>query len=222
MPEITKFVINLKRRPDRLELFKKKCPFNDVRIIDAFDGKNMKDEPSDIEKEMASRFVGLKPGEIGCYISHLRIFNIMRRENLPYALIFEDDAIFCDNFLDEYSKLIQEFPSDTDILYIGGRFEPRYKMREYTKVSDNIVKHRIENNRILGITWDIDRTMHAYIVSNVFATKFTEQFYSTTALTRAIDCYLLGFCNTHKFTMYNSYPLLCHSPMRSDSDIRIH
>ena len=222
MPDIKKFVINLKRRPDRLELFKKQCPFNDVTVINAFDGKNIKDEASAIEKEMASRFTGLDPGEIGCFLSHLRIFNIMRRENISYALIFEDDAIFCDNFLNLYSKIIEELPSDTDILYIGGRFEPGFKMREFTKISDNIVKHRIENNRILGLTCDTDRTTHAYIVSNAFATKFTEQFYTSMSHTQPIDSYLIRFCNIHKFTIYNSHPLLCHSPMISDSDIRIH
>jgi GR25 family glycosyltransferase involved in LPS biosynthesis len=222
MPDIKKFVINLKRRPDRLELFKKQCPFNDVTVIEAFDGKNMKDEPSAIEKDMASRFTILSSGEIGCYLSHLRIFNIMRRENLQYALIFEDDAIFSDNFLEVYSKILEEFPSDTDILYIGGRFEPQFKMRDFIKVSDNIVKHRIENNRILGIDCDTDRTTHAYIVSNSFATKFTEEFYKTIRHSKAIDSYLLSFCNTHNFTVYNAYPLLCHSPRISDSDIRTH
>jgi GR25 family glycosyltransferase involved in LPS biosynthesis len=222
MPDIKKFVINLKRRPDRLELFKKQCPFDDVTVIDAFDGKNMKGETSAIELDMASRFNGLDPGEIGCFLSHLRIFNRMRKENLPYALIFEDDAIFCDNFLDEYSKLIQDLPSDTDILYLGGRFEPRYKMREYIRVSENIVKHRIENNRILGLTCDTDRTTHAYIVSNAFVTRFTGEFYKAMHHFQPIDSYLLRFSKENEFTIYNSYPLLCHSPMISDSDIRVH
>lgn len=222
MNDIKKFVINLKRRPDRLELFEKRCPFNDVTVIEAFDGKNIKDEGSAIEKDMVTRFSRLEPGEIGCFISHLRIFNIMRRENLPYALIFEDDAIFCDNFLDLYSKVMKEFPSDAHILYIGGRFDPEFKMRDSTKISDTIVKHRIENNRILGLPDHTDRTTHAYIVSNVFATKFTGEFYKTLYHSQAIDSYLQAFFIKHGFTMYNSYPLLCHSPMISDSDIRIH
>ena len=40
MDKITKYVINLKRRPDRLERFMKTCPYKDVQIIEAFDGKN--------------------------------------------------------------------------------------------------------------------------------------------------------------------------------------
>ena len=222
MDNIKKFVINLKRRPDRLELFKKNCPFNDVTVIEAFDGKNINDEASAIEKDMVYRFTGLDPGEIGCFISHLRIFNIMRRENIPYTLIFEDDAIFCDNFLDLYSKIMKEFPSDTHILYIGGRFEPQFKMRDSTNVSDTIVKHRIINNRIVGLPFHTDRTTHAYIVSNTFANKFIEEFYKNLQHTKAIDTSLLAFCIKHVFTIYNSYPLLCHSPMVSDSDIRIH
>ena len=222
MDNIKKFVINLKRRPDRLEAFQKNCPFDDVTVITAFDGKNIKDETSAIEQEMATRFTGLNHGEIGCFLSHLRVFNEIRRENLPYAFIFEDDAIFCNNFLEKYSKVMEELPSDTDILYIGGRFESQFKMRDFTMVSDNIVKHHIENNRLLGKSCDIDRTTHAYIVSNAFATRFTEEFYKTMRHCQAIDSYLLAFSKVQGFTIYNSYPLLCHSPMRSDSDIRIH
>jgi GR25 family glycosyltransferase involved in LPS biosynthesis len=222
MPDIKKFVINLKRRPDRLELFKKQCPFNDVTVITAFDGKNMKDEASAIEQELVTRFTRLDPGEIGCFLSHLRVFNEIRRENLPYAVIFEDDAIFCDNFLEKYSKLMEELPSDTDILYIGGRFESGFKMRDYKRVSDNIVKHRIENNTILGLSSETDRTTHAYIVSNAFVTRFTGEFYKTLSHCQPIDSYLLAFSKLQRFTIYNSYPLLCHSPIISDSDIRIH
>jgi hypothetical protein len=35
-----KFVINLKRRPDRLETFLQRCPYHDVEIVYGFDGKN--------------------------------------------------------------------------------------------------------------------------------------------------------------------------------------
>ncbi|MCG7562014.1 MULTISPECIES: glycosyltransferase family 25 protein [Pseudoalteromonas] len=33
----------------------------------------------------------LTPGEIGCYISHYRIYEKVVNENLPYALVLEDD-----------------------------------------------------------------------------------------------------------------------------------
>jgi len=222
MSNIKKFVINLKRRPDRLELFKKHCPFDDVIVIDGFDGKNMKNEQSAIEQDMVTRFTGLDPGEIGCFLSHLRVFNRIRRENIEYALIFEDDAIFCDNFIEKYSKIIQELPSDTDILYIGGRFEPEFMMEEHVRVSDSIVKHRIVNNIILGSPNHIDRTTHAYIVSNAFVTRFTGELYKALSYSKPIDTFLLGFSKAQGFSIYNSYPLLCHSPIISDSDIRIH
>lgn len=222
MSDIKKFVINLKRRPDRLELFKKRCPFNDVNVIEGFDGKNIKDETSAIEQDIATRFTGLNPGEIGCFLSHLRVFNKIRKENIPYALIFEDDALFCNNFLELYSKIIQELPSDTDILYIGGRFDPQFMMVNCIRVTDTIVKHRIENNIISGTHYDIDRTTHAYIVSNAFVTRFTGEFYKTLSHSQPIDNYLLAFSKCQGFSIYNSYPLLCHSPIISDSDIRIH
>ena len=44
---IEKFVINLERRPDRLNKFLDKCPLNDVKVISAFDGQNPEKESSD-------------------------------------------------------------------------------------------------------------------------------------------------------------------------------
>jgi GR25 family glycosyltransferase involved in LPS biosynthesis len=69
MQDIKKFVINLKRRPDRLETFKKNCPFTDVEVVYGFDGKYEKGKEQDITYKLK-----LKPGEIGVFISHLRIF----------------------------------------------------------------------------------------------------------------------------------------------------
>ena len=37
MFKIPKYVVNLKRRPDRLKHFKLVCPYKDVNIIEAFD-----------------------------------------------------------------------------------------------------------------------------------------------------------------------------------------
>src|SRR5262245_54308049 len=35
----------------------------------------------------------LRPGEIGCYASHLTVMRLIVERGLPYALVLEDDAV---------------------------------------------------------------------------------------------------------------------------------
>jgi glycosyl transferase family 25 len=211
MQYIKKFVINLKRRPDRLEAFQKQCPFTDVEVVYGFDGKYAKSEQSRSEKDMVYKFIKLKSGEIGVFISHLRIFKKILELDIKYALIFEDDAIFSNNFIIE-----QQVPADTSILYIGGRFQPDYKMKCYSKISDTIVKHNI--NPWIGD--DMDRTLHAYIISKEMAQLCINEFYKSFIINQAIDSWILAICRKYSLPIYNTYPLLCHSPLIGDSDIR--
>uniref|UniRef100_A0A6C0DKH7 Glycosyl transferase family 25 domain-containing protein n=1 Tax=viral metagenome TaxID=1070528 RepID=A0A6C0DKH7_9ZZZZ len=215
-----KFVINLKRRPDRLETFKNQCPFTDVEIVHGFDGKHMNLEPLAYERLMVDRFRDLRNGEIGVFISHLRIFKSIVENNYPMALIFEDDVIFCDNFLDKFNNILKEIPSDADIFYVGGRFTPDYCMRDGTMVSNNIIRHNTTNKQWLGSNMDKDRTMHAYIISFNLAKKCLDTFHSSKLIRNAVDSWILNLCLENSIDVYNSYPLLCHSPIQGDSDIR--
>lgn len=211
-----KFVINLKRRPDRLEIFNQRCPFNDVEVVHGFDGKNAWAEQSYREKIMLYKFAKLKPGEKGVFISHLRIFQRIIEENLNCALIFEDDAEFSENFIDRLSKVTEELPKDTSILYIGGRFEPEFKMKSCSLISDHIVKH----DAIDWIGEDMDRTLHAYIISRDLAQTCMNELYRSNIINEAIDSWIMSICKKYSLPIYNAQPLLCHSPLISNSDIR--
>jgi len=212
MQNIKKFVINLKRRPDRLEAFQKNCPFTDVEVVHGFDGKYFREEQSRSEKDMVHK-CKLKPGEIGVFISHLRIFKKIIELDISHAMIFEDDAIFCSDFL---IKTNQDIPVDTSILYIGGRFEPEFKMSHCSKISDTLVKHNTDP----WIGEDMDRTMHSYIISKEMAQLCINEFYKSFLINEAIDSWILKICLKYSLPIYNTYPLLCHSPLKGDSDIR--
>lgn len=216
MSEIKKFVINLKRRPDRLEIFRKQCPFNDVDVIYGFDGKYADKEQSHIEKNILYKFKNLKPGEVGVFISHMRIFRKIVELNIEKALIFEDDAIFCNKFITRFNQIEREIPQDTFILYIGGRFEPEFKMLSFSKISDSIVKHTTSQ----WIGEDMDRTLHSYIISRKMAELCIKEFYGSIFIKEAIDSWILRICREYLMPIYNAYPLLCHSPLISNSDIR--
>ena len=217
MDNFKKFVINLERRPDRLNIFMSQFPIKDINIIHGFDGLNSNLE---IDKDLINRFSNLNMGEIGCFISHLRIYKYIVENNINYSIIFEDDAIFCYNFIVKCNNIIEnEFNDQIDILYIGGRFTPNFKMNlnNCTKISDNIVKHDLYK---IDQSIDCDRTTHAYIISFKLA-KFLLNIFNTETnmITIPIDHWIIQSININ-FNIYSSYPLLCYSPMIGDSDIR--
>ena len=132
------YLINLKRRIDRLVDFKKKYDISDMsnieyNIIEAVDGSTL-----DIDKiplsEVAKtelqqveytgyrhRHYQLTKGAIGCYLSHINVWNDIMDNNVDIALVFEDDANIPPNMksIVNYTLQTPKIPSDWDILLLG-------------------------------------------------------------------------------------------------------
>jgi glycosyl transferase family 25 len=212
-----KYVINLKRRSDRLQNFKNNFGdfANDIQVIYGFDGKNILNESKE-EQELIKKCFNITLGEIGCFISHIRIYKDIINNNYDYGMIFEDDAIPSSNFENKLNIVLNDMPKDYDFLYIGGRFQPDFKMLNELMniISSNVVTHYGDHYGPIH-----DRTTHAYIISNKMAKIFLQIFY-TDGIHRPFDHWLLEMLKKEKVFIYNSYPLLCYSPMNSDTDIR--
>ncbi len=91
------FVINLKRRPDRLadmerELGRIGLPFERVEAFDAHN--EMIEGKVAWAKAYAYNFLKQPPlGHIGVYASHRRVWQIIVERKLAQALVLEDDAV---------------------------------------------------------------------------------------------------------------------------------
>jgi GR25 family glycosyltransferase involved in LPS biosynthesis len=207
------FVINLKRRPDRLAQFFERCPLKEIEIVEAFDAKNVESENKK-ERKLYNEKINLRlPGERGVFISHLRIWKKIVDQNLPEALIFEDDPYFNKDFL----KIYESIPKTETLTFLGGRFEDNFHMPigSFIKVSDQLVKHSYNS-------WKPayhDRTAHCYIISYKIAKFFIELFNITTDFT-PVDHFIVKSLRNLDIPVYSSVPLVCWSPLVGDSDIR--
>jgi glycosyl transferase family 25 len=209
-----KFVINLKRRPDRLKQFFKRCPLEDVQVIEAFDAKfPTKEDP--LEQEIFNnklKKLGAfnRIGERGVFISHLRIWKKIVQEKIKVALIFEDDAQFNKNFL----NVFKEIKKVDNILFLGGRFQDNF-ITPGIPVSENIVKHdyRSWNARCY------DRTAHAYLITEELA-KILIELFENTQDPQPVDHFIIIKLKNMDIPVYSTVPLICWSPMVGDSDIR--
>jgi GR25 family glycosyltransferase involved in LPS biosynthesis len=220
------YVVNLKRRPDRLEKFYEACSFpkEKIHVVYGFDGNNYDNEIEN-EKHLYNKLShSLLPGEKGCFISHLRIFKDIVNNKIPFGIVFEDDCFFCDDFKNKLETRIQEMPSDTKILYFGGRFTPDFKMAPdtFVPITENIVAHTNVDwyNRDWG---NHDRGAFAYLISYSLAEYFIKYFESNMHLDNAVDHFMVRICMDNNIPIYNTYPLLCYAEMATkDSDIRGH
>jgi glycosyl transferase family 25 len=139
MENMNIYVINLKRRPDRLEKFYERINFpkEKINVINAFDGKNYVNENIS-EKQLYNRLPNkLLPGEKGCFISHIMAYKDIIKNDKNFSMIFEDDCFFCNDFTSKINTIINEIPKDTQILYIGGRIPPNFKMNPNTYTKNN-------------------------------------------------------------------------------------
>ena len=91
--DIKKFVINLKKRPERLELVKRE--FNYIGYdVEVFEGIDL-------------------GSHVGCAKSHLEIIKIAMRENLESVIVFEDDIIFmpyAKSLLNDIDMVLENLP----------------------------------------------------------------------------------------------------------------
>ena len=95
------FVVSLARAHDRRAAVCKHLQELGItfRLIDAVDGRAL---PANEVATMVEPGQTMHPGAIGCYLSHLEIYRQVLAEQIPLALILEDDARLsprCVNFL---------------------------------------------------------------------------------------------------------------------------
>lgn len=64
-----------------------------------------------------------RKGTHGCALSHRLLFHYAKRHQLESILIFEDDVVFCEDFLEKIGPILTELRTcDWDVFYL---FKPR-------------------------------------------------------------------------------------------------
>ena len=103
------YLINLKRRPDRLKKMKSllKRLKIEFTLVEAVDGEKIKSVPK-----------GLNSGIVGCHLSHLKVLKDIQKKGFEQALILEDDLMPHKEFEDLLTNL-HLIPKDWKLLYIG-------------------------------------------------------------------------------------------------------
>lgn len=119
------FAITMARRPERWEGLRARYgPWSKYLVKwRATDGHGVS-QRAWAKNNRVAKGCGMKRGELGCYDSHVRVWKHIVDNNLPYALILEDDANI--RYRKDHSKKmtdalqeVSKMDKDWDLLYIG-------------------------------------------------------------------------------------------------------
>lgn len=234
MPHIDKLiVINLKRRPDRLQTFANRFPFSlqGLQVLEAFDGKMIQEELLDpYKKESLQMFMrttpikrSVLPAELGCSLSHYCVWRIVSAmpQNSKVA-VFEDDANFDRNFPDVWKSIASAWrapQSSVQFLYLGGRFRPQFQMHGETMTRASSLPHCVQQPQAFENAAVTDRTTCAYALTPTAAKELLRYNHSDfLPVDHALQTVLRNSFRADEVAHAN--PLLVWSPLNVASDIQ--
>lgn len=139
--------------------------FDDIEIFKAVDGSALDYEMKHmltpwtyymITQKIPRKYHSQLPskGAIGCYLSHVSIWQELVNSREEYAIIFEDDIVFTKTFNSEQIEL----PPDFDIYFLGVSWEESKTQSELT--------YRKINSQFFGT--------HGYIITRQCAMKLLQ------------------------------------------------
>ncbi len=200
MTKIPIFIINLPESIDRRAFMKTQCESLDVSpvFIDAVYGKDL--SKLDIEKycdqKKAMQIFGreLLLGEIGCALSHKKIYQKMIEENIDYAVVLEDDAIVSRD-IEYVLKSILSSELNWDLILLGHYKNNIKGIKSPISLWD---KHFISTKYTLGRLADFGFGTHGYLITLKGAKKLNEELFN---IHRPIDHY------TSDSQLFNVYAL---------------
>jgi GR25 family glycosyltransferase involved in LPS biosynthesis len=131
--ELAVRVINLDRRPERWETFRRRAVsaagerfLDRCRRVSAVDGSLLTPTPELLRLFRENTF-GLRRGVVGCALSHLGVWREIADGAAPGCLVLEDDARLCDGFWGQLVEVCSRL-EPVDIAILG--YEPWSTERE--------------------------------------------------------------------------------------------
>ena len=117
------FVIHLEGNASRrrhVEALRHALPF-ELERYPAIDGNRI--PPSALGHSLRAGEIDLlslrlRMGQLGCALSHIRLWQHMLHSGLDCAVVLEDDARLAPDFSERYPALFAELPAEFDLLYL--------------------------------------------------------------------------------------------------------
>jgi glycosyl transferase family 25 len=205
------FVINLVRHSNRRAFMEMQLNGIglDFEFFDAIDGRLLSaDELAknyDSELALATIERDLTPGEIGCALSHLGIYQRIVANDLPFALVLEDDALIGAQFQGVLENMLGMIHPN----------EEKVVLLVHTQKYSNWSSRKIDNDHKLVPAVDA-YCAHAYLITQAAAKKMLATLYPVHTVA---DCWNYLIKN-NVVNIFSVVPYcIGHAPLAKNSDI---
>ena len=145
------YVINLERNAERLGHISKEYKETDLSSepftrVEAVDGESIDVRPHVTDRVLKgiqlldssgkrTNHGQLTRGMIGCYLSHLKVYEVFQKSSRPYALVLEDDATLPKDIHERVIQTVQDdIPDDWDIILLGRWAREESREKTHVKV----------------------------------------------------------------------------------------
>lgn len=188
------YIINLENDKKRFNTIKEQCLKNNLNIsrFDAINGKLLNIEDSEIKKRFGNEPLKneiiknkfLKRTQIGCALSHIKLWEKIINTKDNIILVLEDDAIVPDDFQKKLLDYTNQLPENWDMLICGGnKFQGKiYSNNLITPIKNkygnygtfgyiikkNTAKKLLENCEFISKSIDYHLNLNFYEQNNVF------------------------------------------------------
>jgi GR25 family glycosyltransferase involved in LPS biosynthesis len=194
-------LINIQKQLDKINTGKTDSSKLIINVIDAVVGVDLNQKDLIDQKILSDKYKGngdpesrQRKGEIGCYMSHSKIYKLIKERNQPgYSVYFEDDFnIVDDDFLNKVNRAIEILKDrDFDIMYLGTNYKNHGE-----HIKDHVYKID-KGNSLYGA--------HAILINNKKIDKIIE---CTKFITVPIDVRLEELCRSDELIGTVIYPHL--------------
>lgn len=218
LPNIDNIVIiNLERRPDRLEELYKSFTLliNFSTVFKAIDGLKLELTPG-LKQLFRNNDFKWKKSVMGCALSHMEVWNKLLNEKNPDInnyLILEDDVRFKESMMETLSKSLNNLPSENwDVLYLGGVLPCNMGM--YKNVLEHVKGnwYRIRPNDLFSPGYELPvfhHCLYSYVLSKRGAIKlrkaieekgiWTSIDHLVMSVLSGLELYVLGDSATYSY-----------------------
>lgn len=199
------FCISLNERDDRRERINKNFDFFNIIFFEAIDtrkekwkkykdlieGKSYQKLIVNTEKNTREYHHDLTSGAVGCFLSHLNIYQYIVNHNLDYSFILEDDTkptIY--NYKQYLRHVFKYIPEDADVVLLHYILP---QVNKYNIISVNTALSKVQPNKFQF--WCLD----SYIITKKGAKKILDNF---NKITMQIDSFLTKLHREGKINIY--------------------
>lgn len=127
-------------------------------------------------------------GAWGCLRSHTNLIEKALNEGLSEVMVFEDDALFCEDFYDKANKFLKAVPDDWDMIYFGGNH-----LKRPVPIDNEVLKAiRVERTHAYVVRGDFMRVAYQALNDTPLVKEADEVFMELTD-----ERHYKAYCPTH-------------------------